>query len=130
VSIAAERATTPGFEESPTGTPGHIVLAGFLQRNREITLRVIEFAPSMTLKRTIAKLEKQRRDLNEIITTLRDLEAFGPHKSHYDISFDEFEKRLVEQALKRAGGNQTEAARILHLTRDRMRGKIAKHGLN
>ena len=103
---------------------------GFLQENREITLRVIEFAPSMTLKHMIAKLEKQRRDLNGIITELRNLEAFGPHKANYDISFDEFEKRLVEQALKRAGGNQTEAARILHLTRDRMRAKIARHALN
>jgi DNA-binding protein Fis len=91
---------------------------------------MIEFAPRMTLKRMIAKLEKQRRDLTEIITALRDLEAFGPHTSHYDISFDEIEKRLVEQALKRTGGNQTEAARILQLTRDRMRAKIAKHGLN
>ena len=84
----------------------------------------------MTLKSIIAKLQRQRRDLAEIITALRDLEAFGPHKTRYDISFDEFEKRLVEQALKRAGGNQTEAARILRLTRDRMRAKIAKHGLN
>jgi DNA-binding NtrC family response regulator len=93
-------------------------------------LRVVKFAPSMTVKSIIAKLERQQRDLKEIIAALRYLEAFGPHRAHHEISFDDFEKRLVTQALRRAGGNQTEAARILRLSRDSIRSKIAKHGLN
>lgn len=99
----------------------------FRQGNQGITLRVIEFAPSMTLKRIIARLQRQRRDLNEIIPALRDLEGFGPHKARYDISLDDFEKCLVAQALRRAGGDQTEAARILQISRDRIRAKITKH---
>lgn len=107
-----------------------IVPTDFRQGNRGITWRMIEFAPSMTIKSIIARLERQQRDLKTIISALQDLKAFGPHKAHHDISFDEFEKRLVKHALKRAGNNQTEAAHILHSTRDRMRAKIAKHGLN
>jgi DNA-binding NtrC family response regulator len=84
----------------------------------------------MTIKSIIVKLKRHRRDLKEIVSALRDLEAFGAIKAHHKISFDGFEKRLVAQALKRAGGNQTQAARILRLSRDRIRAKIATHGLN
>ena len=45
------------------------------------------------------------------------------------LSLDEFEKRLVAEALERAGGNQTKAAHILHVSRDKVRYKMAKHGL-
>jgi transcriptional regulator with GAF, ATPase, and Fis domain len=45
------------------------------------------------------------------------------------ITLDDFEKHLVTQALKQAGGNQTEAARILQVGRDRVRYQVAKHGL-
>ncbi len=83
----------------------------------------------MRIKSIIAKLERQQRDLKEIVATLRHVDAFGPHKVSRKTSLDEFEKRLVAQALNQAGGNQTEAARILQVSRDRMRSKIAKHGL-
>lgn len=39
------------------------------------------------------------------------------------------EKTLLEQALERTGGNQTQAASLLGLTRDQIRYKIEKHGL-
>jgi DNA-binding protein Fis len=90
---------------------------------------VVQLATSMTVKSIIAKLERLQRDLKEIIAALRHLDAFGP-KARHKISFDDFEKGLVAQALKRAGGNQTEAARILQVSRDSIRSKIAKHGLN
>jgi hypothetical protein len=38
----------------------------------------------MTVKSIIAKLERQQRDLKEIIAALRYLEAFGPHKAHHE----------------------------------------------
>jgi DNA-binding NtrC family response regulator len=87
---------------------------------------VIESALSMTVKSIIAKLQRQQRDLKVIVAALRYLDALGPHKAHHKISFDDFEKRLVAQALRRAGGNQTEAGRILQLSRDRVRAKIAQ----
>jgi DNA-binding NtrC family response regulator len=45
------------------------------------------------------------------------------------LSFDEQERRVIEQALDRAGGNQVQAARILGITRDKLRYKIKKHNL-
>jgi transcriptional regulator with PAS, ATPase and Fis domain len=46
-----------------------------------------------------------------------------------ELSFDERERRVIEQALDRAGGNQVQAARILGITRDKLRYKIKKHNL-
>jgi two-component system response regulator HydG len=44
-------------------------------------------------------------------------------------SFEEHEKGLLADALEQAGGNQSEAARILRISRDRMRYKMAKYNL-
>jgi DNA-binding NtrC family response regulator len=85
---------------------------------------------TVKLKRIIAKLEKQQRDLNETIVALRQMAAIGSLRvDHEAISLDEFEKRLVAEALERAGGNQTKAAHILQVSRDKVRYKMAKHGL-
>jgi len=45
------------------------------------------------------------------------------------LSFDEQERRVIEQALDRSGGNQVHAARLLGITRDKLRYKIKKHNL-
>ena len=45
------------------------------------------------------------------------------------MSFDEHEKGLLASALERAGGNQSEAARILRISRDRLRYKMGKYDL-
>jgi len=45
------------------------------------------------------------------------------------IRLDELERSLVEQALARAGGNQTRAAALLGLNRDQVRYRIEKFGL-
>ena len=39
------------------------------------------------------------------------------------------EGRLLRQALERTHGNQTQAARLLNLSRDRLRYRLEKHGL-
>jgi len=76
----------------------------------------------------IENLEKLQRDLAEIAVALREL-AEPNSEPVSDLSWDEHEKRLLGEALRRAGGNQIEAARILGMSRDRLRYKIAKHGL-
>ena len=45
------------------------------------------------------------------------------------LSFETHEKELLANALEKAGGNQSEAARILRISRDRMRYKMNKHNL-
>jgi DNA-binding NtrC family response regulator len=44
-----------------------------------------------------------------------------------DLSLEEQERLLLVSALERAGGNQSQAARILRISRDRMRYKMSKH---
>jgi DNA-binding NtrC family response regulator len=45
-------------------------------------------------------------------------------------TLEENERRLLVQALERAGGNQSKAARFLRLGRDALRYKIKKHNLD
>jgi len=45
-------------------------------------------------------------------------------------SLEDHERDLLTDALARAGGNQSEAARILRISRDRMRYKMAKYDLH
>jgi two-component system nitrogen regulation response regulator GlnG len=42
---------------------------------------------------------------------------------------EDIERRLIAQTLERAGGNQTEAARLLGITRTTIRAKIQKLGI-
>jgi len=45
------------------------------------------------------------------------------------MSLVEQEKRLLIQALEKSGGNQTQAARLLRITRDTLRYKMKKFNL-
>ena len=45
------------------------------------------------------------------------------------IDLGELERRLVEQALERTGGNKTRAGALLGLTRDQVRYRMQKYGL-
>ena len=47
-----------------------------------------------------------------------------------DLTFEEHEKRLVTEALARAHGNQSDAARRLRIGRDSLRYKMKKYGLD
>lgn len=55
--------------------------------------------------------------------------AAGGASNPAEDTFEEHEKRLVTDALERAGWNQSEAARILRIGRDALRYKMKKHGL-
>jgi DNA-binding NtrC family response regulator len=44
-------------------------------------------------------------------------------------SLEEVERALVDMALQQANGNQTQAARLLDISRDALRYKLKKYGL-
>jgi transcriptional regulator with PAS, ATPase and Fis domain len=56
-------------------------------------------------------------------------ELAGDSAAFPGVSFDEHEKVLLTDALERSGGNQSEAARMLRISRDRLRYKMAKYNL-
>jgi len=79
-------------------------------------------------------------DVEDLPTSLRDHEvgvgaAVGGSSpdsqtaSESPVSFDDHEKGLLADALERSGGNQSEAARLLRISRDRLRYKMAKYNL-
>ncbi len=45
------------------------------------------------------------------------------------LRFDEIERDLVSQAIERTGGNQTKAAELLGMTRDKLHYRLEKYGL-
>jgi DNA-binding NtrC family response regulator len=56
--------------------------------------------------------------------------AASPLPQSEALSFEDNERRLLAGALEQARGNQSEAARILRISRDRMRYKMAKYNLH
>jgi len=46
------------------------------------------------------------------------------------VSLDSVERELIQQALERADGNKSAAARLLGLSRDTLRYRLEKHGLS
>ncbi len=44
-------------------------------------------------------------------------------------SLEDQERRLIAEALQNAGGNQSQAARLLRIGRDALRYKLKKHNL-
>ena len=61
---------------------------------------------------------------NESLSPLQHLELIALH-----IDFYQVEKDLIRRALTRARGNQTQASRLLSITRDTLRYKMKKYGL-
>ena len=49
---------------------------------------------------------------------------------YLDEAVGEFEKRFMQNALTKTGGNQTKAARVLGVHRNTLNRKIAQHKLN
>lgn len=47
----------------------------------------------------------------------------------FGLSFQEMEKKLLEEALQKASGNVSEASRLLKMTRNTLRYRMAKHHL-
>jgi DNA-binding protein Fis len=45
------------------------------------------------------------------------------------VDFDQLENKMLRQALARAAGNQTKAAKLLNLSRDTFRYRLEKHNL-
>lgn len=72
---------------------------------------------------------------------LRDLQYDRSHRSDAhastasnetprdDLSLARVERETIEEALRRTGGNQSEAARLLDISRDALRRRMANHGL-
>jgi DNA-binding NtrC family response regulator len=68
-----------------------------------------------------------RAELGEVVR--RYLEVYTGERAHEEF-LEQTEKLLIAEALRRAGGNQTHAARLLGLPRPTLHSKMQKHKLN
>lgn len=48
----------------------------------------------------------------------------------FGLSFQEMEKKMLEEALRKSGGNVSEASRLLKITRNTLRYRMAKHHIH
>jgi DNA-binding NtrC family response regulator len=49
---------------------------------------------------------------------------------YLDEALDEFEKKFIQSALTKTGGNQSKAAQVLGIHRNTLNRKIVQHKLN
>lgn len=57
----------------------------------------------------------------------RDLDEERPSLLAFGLSFQEMEKKMLEEALCKSGGNVSEASRLLKMTRNTLRYRMAKY---
>ena len=56
--------------------------------------------------------------------------AGGPSLLSFGLSVEEVEKAMLQEALTKSGGNVSEASRLLKITRNTLRYRMAKHNLS
>jgi DNA-binding NtrC family response regulator len=59
----------------------------------------------------------------------RPKERMVPAVDENGLVLDDVERRLIAEAMERAGGNQSKAARLLGVSRDTLRYRLKKHGM-
>jgi len=59
----------------------------------------------------------------------RPKEAMVPAMADQGLVLDDVERKLIAEAMERASGNQSKAARLLGVTRDTLRYRLKKHGM-
>jgi two-component system, NtrC family, response regulator AtoC len=52
-----------------------------------------------------------------------------PNITEEGLVLDDVEKKLITEAMERASGNQSKAARLLGVSRDTLRYRLKKHGM-
>ena len=65
----------------------------------------------------------QKASASGVLTEKTSLLAFG-------LSFQEMEKKILEEALRKAAGNVSEASRLLKITRNTLRYRMAKYHIS
>ena len=65
-----------------------------------------------------------KEKLEALVTEMID------RRIYLEEALNEFEKRFIQSALTKTGGNQTKAARVLGVHRNTLNRKIVQHKLN
>jgi two-component system response regulator AtoC len=63
------------------------------------------------------------------VSAPRSREQLVPPVDEHGLVLDDVERRLIAEAMERASGNQSKAARLLGVSRDTLRYRLKKHGM-
>ena len=87
------------------------------------------------IERVMILENKELIDVSDLPREIMAQEPYVPVEQAFTLPpggvvLEDVERSLIEQALKRTGGNQTRAAKLLGLTRDTLRYRLKKFGLD
>lgn len=108
----------------------------FMARMKSEQLDLLVVAPVNTL----ALLEKLKTALNgdsdfpkihveKVVYAVQEALKIKTTSLFDRLSITEMERRMIEEALKRSNGNQSQAARLLGISRFALRNRLKKYGL-
>jgi DNA-binding NtrC family response regulator len=63
------------------------------------------------------------------VAPVKPRESVAPRMDEKELVLDDVERRLIAEAMERASGNQSKAARMLGVSRDTLRYRLKKHGM-
>ncbi len=84
---------------------------------------------TITCKDELIRTEHLPPSLHGTMPGSRSQDEYQPSLLAFGLSLQEMEKRLLQEALQKAGGNVSEASRLLKMTRNTLRYRMAKHHL-
>jgi transcriptional regulator with PAS, ATPase and Fis domain len=115
--------------------------------NREFKKRVKGLSPAATtlleqyqwpgnvrelrnaIERAMLLIDRDRLEPEDFTTLTRSVESAQFRLPPEGVDLEDVERQLVTQALERAGGNQSHAAKLLGMNRDQIRYRVEKFGL-
>ena len=125
-----------------------VLAAFFIDRfNREFRKRVRGMSPAATdllqqsrwpgnvrelrnaIERAMLLIDQETLEPHDFTTLTRSVSPIQFKLPPEGVDLEDVERQLLQQALERAGGNQTQAAELLGLNRDQVRYRIEKFGL-
>jgi DNA-binding NtrC family response regulator len=68
-------------------------------------------------------------ELRKVSPASKRPEKVVPNMTEEGLVLDDVEKKLIAEAMERASGNQSKAARLLGVSRDTLRYRLKKHGM-
>jgi nitrogen regulation protein NR(I) len=112
--------------------PGNVrELSNVLQKvlifNRGAPIGVEDITQAISGKVPVKDEDRNREQ--EIIKWIRDRLSSRPQENIFDSCMDHFAGILISEALKFTGGNRTQAAKLLGLSRPTLHSKIEKYGI-
>ncbi len=122
------RIAVPPLREHPDDVP--TLVAHFIARyNQEMKRQVKGVAPAAMEILKGYHWPGNVRELRKAGPAPKRTDKLVPPVSDDGLVLDEVERKLIAEAMERASGNQSKAARLLGVSRDTLRYRLKKHGM-